>query len=124
MPIVTLGDVPVVATEFGRWQGLNAPLGLTGFGVNVFNVDVGEDVDMTHDESESRQEELYVVLAGRALLTIDGVEREAGAGTLMSAPDPGSTRSLRALEDGTRILCVGSVAGTGDEGYGGWIEPA
>jgi uncharacterized cupin superfamily protein len=123
MPIVDLADVPIVATEYGRWQPLNGPLGISGFGINAFNVDAGEDVGMAHDESESKQQELYVVIAGRAALTIDGVEHEAAVGTLMSAPDPATMRSMRALEDGTRILCIGSAAGTGDEGYGGWIVP-
>jgi uncharacterized cupin superfamily protein len=123
MPIVELAELPIIATEHGRWQKLNDPLGITGFGVNAFNVDAGEDVDLTHDESESKQQELYVVVAGRAGLTIDGVEHEATVGTLMSVPDPATMRSLRALEDGTRILCIGSTAGTGDEGYGDWIVP-
>jgi uncharacterized cupin superfamily protein len=123
MAIVKLGDVPVVMTEYGRWQPLNDPLGISGFGINAFTVDAGEDVDMTHDESESKQQELYVVVAGRAALTIDGVEHEAGVGTLVSVPDPATIRSMRALEDGTRILCIGSAPGTGDEGYGGWIVP-
>ena len=123
MSIVRLADVPVVTTEYGRWQPLNGPLGISGFGINAFTVDTDEDVDTTHDESESKQQELYVVIAGRAALTIDGVEHEAAAGTLVSVPDPATMRSMRALEDGTRILCIGSAAGTGDEGYGGWIVP-
>ena len=124
MAIVKLDDVPIVPTEDGRWQALNAPLGLTGFGVNAFNVDAGEDVDMTHDESESSQQELYIVVAGRALITIDGEEHEAAVGTLVSVPDPQAIRSIRALEDGTRVVCIGAAPGTGDEGYGDWIVPA
>jgi hypothetical protein len=33
-------------------------------------------------------------------------------------------RSIRVLESGTRILCIGALPGTGDEGYGDWIVPA
>jgi uncharacterized cupin superfamily protein len=124
MPIVEPGDVPVVMTEYGPWQGLNAPLGITGFGVNVFCAGAGDDIDMEHHEAESNQEEIYVVLAGRAGLTIDGVEHEAGVGTFMSAPDPAAVRSIRALEDGTRILCIGARPGSGDEGYGAFVVPA
>ncbi len=88
MPIVKPGDVTVVMTEYGPWQGLNAPLGITGFGVNVFCADAGDDIDMEHHEAESNQEEIYVVLAGRAGFTIDGVEHEVGVGTVMGVPDP------------------------------------
>jgi mannose-6-phosphate isomerase-like protein (cupin superfamily) len=123
MAIVKLDDVPVIPTEDGRWQALNAPLGVTGFGINAFNVDTNEDTDISHDEAGSQQEELYIVVAGRALITVAGEEREAGVGTLVSATDPQAIRSIRALEDGTRVVCIGSAAGTGDEGYGGWIVP-
>jgi hypothetical protein len=124
MAIVKLVDVPIVITEYGRWQALNGPLELSGVGVNAFNADTGEDVDMAHDESESNQQELYIVVAGRAGLTIDGVEHEAAVGTVISVPDPATVRSMRALEDGTRIVCIGAAPGTGDEGYGDWIVPA
>ena len=124
MAIVKLADVPIVATEHGRWQALNTPLGLSGVGVNAYNADAGDNVDLTHDESTSNQQELYIVVAGRAGLTIDGVEHEATVGTVMSVPDPATMRSMRALEDGTRVVCIGASPGTGDEGYGSWIVPA
>jgi hypothetical protein len=124
MAIVKLDDVPIVPTEDGRWQALNAPLGISGFGINAFNVDTDEDTDSAHDESGSRQEELYVVVAGRAVITVGGTPYEAGVGTIVSATDPSEIRSFRALEDGTRVVCIGAKPGTGDEGYGDWIVPA
>jgi uncharacterized cupin superfamily protein len=117
VPIVNLSEISTVATEYGRWQALNGPLGLTGFGVNAFTADVGERIESGHDETESGQEELYVVLAGSAVVTVDGVEHVATPGTLISAPNPATMRSLRVLESGTRILCIGAAPGTGDEGY-------
>lgn len=124
MPTVNLDDVPVVLTEDGRWQALNAPLGISGFGINSFNVDTDEDTDITHDESDSQQQELYIVVSGRALITIGDEQHEAGVGTLVSATDPGATRSIRALEDGTRVVCIGAKPGSGEEGYGSWVVPA
>ncbi len=123
MPIVNLSELSTVATEFGRWQALNAPLGVTGFGINAFTGDIGETNETTHDETDSGQQELYVVLTGSAVVTVDGVEHVATPGTLIAAPDPATTRSLRVLESGTRILCIGAAPGTGDEGYGDWIVP-
>jgi uncharacterized cupin superfamily protein len=122
MTSVRLDDVPIVLTEDGRWQALNGPLGLTGFGINAFNTDPGED-DSAHDETGSGQQELYIVVAGRALITVGGEEHEAGVGTLVSATDPAAVRSIRALEAGTRVVCIGAAPGTGEEGYGSWIVP-
>jgi mannose-6-phosphate isomerase-like protein (cupin superfamily) len=123
MATVKLAEVPIVLTEDGRWQALNGPLGLTGFGINAFNTDRDEDTDSAHDESESQQQELYIVVSGRAVITIGGEAHEAGVGTLVSAPDPAAVRSFRALEDGTRVICIGAKPGTGDEGFGSWIVP-
>jgi hypothetical protein len=122
MAIVKLDDVPIVLTEDGRWQALNGPLGLTGFGINAFTTDADEDLP-PHDETASQQQELYIVVAGRAVITIGGEQHEAGVGTLVSATDPAALRSIRALEDGTRVVCIGASPGTGDEGYGDWIVP-
>jgi uncharacterized cupin superfamily protein len=124
VPIVNLSELSTVATSFGRWQALNGPLELTGFGINAFTADIGEEIDTSHDERDSRQQELYVVLRGSAVVTVDGVEHVANPGTLISAPDPATVRSIRVLESGTRILCIGALPGTGDEGYGDWIVPA
>jgi mannose-6-phosphate isomerase-like protein (cupin superfamily) len=123
MTTVNLDDVPVVLTEDGRWQALNAPLGISGFGINAFNVDTDEDTTSAHDEVSSGQEELYIVVAGRAVITVGGTSYEAGVGTIVSATVPTEIRSFRALEDGTRIVCIGAAPGTGDEGYGDWIVP-
>jgi uncharacterized cupin superfamily protein len=124
VPIVNLTELSTVATEFGRWQALNNPLGLTGFGINAFTADIGEVADSGHDESESHQEELYIVVHGSAIVTVDGVEHVATPGTLVSVPDPATMRSIRVLESGTRIVCIGARPGTGSEGFGDWIVPA
>jgi hypothetical protein len=122
MATVKLDEVPIVLTDDGRWQALNGPLGLTGFGINAFVTDTDEDLP-PHDESGSKQQELYIVVSGRAVITVGGEEHEAGVGTLVSATDPAALRSIRALEDGTRVICIGAAPGTGEEGFGSWIVP-
>jgi uncharacterized cupin superfamily protein len=124
VPIVNLAEQATVQTEYGRWQALNAPLGLDVFGVNGFVADVGERVDTGHDESESGQQELYIVVQGSAVITVDGVEHVANPGTLVSAPDPNTVRSIRVLESGTRIICLGGPKSADGEAYGAWIQPA
>jgi uncharacterized cupin superfamily protein len=123
VPIVDLSEQAHVATEYGRWAPLNGALGLTGFGINAFVADLGERTDAGHDETESGQQELFIVVAGAAVITVDGVEHVARPGTLVSAPDPSTSRSIRVLERGTRLVCLGALPGTGGEGFGDWIVP-
>jgi uncharacterized cupin superfamily protein len=123
MPVVDLTDHPIIATEFGRWQPLNGALGVGGFGISAIVCDPGEEFDIEHDESESGQQEVYLVVAGRAAFQIGGETVEAGPGEVVSAPDPAATRSYRALEPGTRMVCVGAQP-TGAQDYGDWITDA
>jgi mannose-6-phosphate isomerase-like protein (cupin superfamily) len=123
MPSVDLTTLSAVHTPFGRWQPLNNPLRLTAFGINAMACEPGEDFDITHDEAETGHQEAYVVVAGRAEFTIGGEVVQAGPGQVVSAPDPTAVRSYRAVEPGTRIVCVGTAPGA-PHPYGEWIaEP-
>jgi hypothetical protein len=115
MPVVDLSDHPIVKTAYGRWQPLNGPLGVAGFGISAIVCDPGEEFDIEHDETDSGQQEVYVVVAGRATFTIGDEQLEAG-------PDPAAVRSYGALEPGTRIVCIGGAGA--DPGYGTWISDA
>ena len=66
----------------GRDIPVREHLGIHAFGVNAFTP--GEDGTLIneHDESGSGQEELYLVLDGKATFEIDGETVEAPAGTL------------------------------------------
>jgi hypothetical protein len=52
------------------------------------------------------------VIAGHAVFTIDGEERDAPAGTIVYLDDPGQQRSARATKDGTTAIAVGGAPGT------------
>jgi tetratricopeptide (TPR) repeat protein len=112
--IVHVGDVEPV--EFGGvgYRLMRRALGIRAFGVNAFTADRGVQLIEEHDETgfnAGRHEELYVVLSGRARFTIDGGEHDAAAGTFVFIPDPESTRSAIALEDGTSAIAVGGRVG-------------
>ena len=47
-------------------------------------------------------------------------EVEAGPGDVVAVADPAETRSYRALEPGTRIVCFGAGPGA-EHAYGEWI---
>jgi len=123
MSSVDLTTLPVTATPYGRWQRLNGPLGLTAFGLNAMACDPGEEFDIAHDESETGQQEAYVVIAGRVEFTIGDDTVVAGPGQVVSAPDPTATRSYRAIEPGSRLVCIGAAPGA-SQPYGEWIEEA
>jgi uncharacterized cupin superfamily protein len=120
MPSVDLATHPIQPTPFGRWQQLNGALGLEAFGVNAIVCDPGEDFDIEHEESDSGHQEVYIVVAGRAEFRIGDERIDAGPGTVVAAPDPAATRGYRALEPGTRIVCVGSAVAAAYP-YGEWI---
>jgi mannose-6-phosphate isomerase-like protein (cupin superfamily) len=123
MPIVDLTQHPVKPTEFGRWQQLNGPLGVEAFGMNAIVCEPGEAFDIEHDEADTGHQEVYVVVSGRAEFAIGDQRVEAGPGTVVSAPDPSVTRSYRAIEPDTRIVCIGAPL-VAKGAYGEWIDQA
>jgi mannose-6-phosphate isomerase-like protein (cupin superfamily) len=92
--------------------------GITAFGSNAWTAaNVGDRLVPEHQEDEGN-EELYVVLAGRARFEIDGESVDAPAGTLVFVRPEGN-RTAFAEEAGTTVLAVGSTAGKPYEA-GGW----
>jgi len=84
-------------------------LGIRAFGANGWRGDVGERVVPPHEE-DSGNEELYVVVSGRATFTVGEDQHEAPAGTLVFVP-PDMHRAAVAAEDGTIVLAVGATPG-------------
>jgi hypothetical protein len=91
----------------GRDIPVRERLGIQAFGVNAYTP--GEDGTLIseHDEGWSGQEELYIVLDGKATFEIDGETVEAPPGTLVFV-GPESRR--KATGDGT-VLAVGATPG-------------
>ena len=98
--------------DFGsRWQSIGDHLGITGFGVNANVADAGRELIVPHSETEyGGQEELYLLLRGRARFTCDGEAVELSAGDMVHVSDE-VVRDAVALEDGTLVLCVGGTPG-------------
>ena len=96
----------------GRDIPVREHLGIHAFGINAYKP--GEDGTLIddHDEAGSGQEELYVVLDGKATFEIDGEAVEAPAGTLVFVA-PESRR--KATGDGT-VLVVGATPGEAYQG--------
>ena len=79
--------------QFGfLWRPVRATLGVEGFGVNAYTArEPGGELIEDHDETgggAGRHQELYVVLSGHAVFTIDGQTVEAPTGTLVFCDEP------------------------------------
>ena len=91
----------------GRSIPVREHFGIHAFGMNASTR--GEDSTLIneHDESGSGQEELYIVLDGKATFEVDGETFDAPAGTFVSVR-PESRR--KATGDGT-VLALGAKPG-------------
>ena len=97
------GDIPSIAVdpEGHDWHPLQHHWAFR-FGANVFVARrEGAELVGEHDETGSGQEKLYVVLAGRAVFVLDGVEHEVGATDVVAVTEPAGRRTPRALVAGT-----------------------
>ena len=92
------------------WRPVRHHFGITSFGVNTWTGhDAGDRIINEHDEAEEN-EELYVVLQGRAVFELDGERVDAPAGTLVFAR-PGVKRTAFAEEPETTIIALGGTPG-------------
>jgi mannose-6-phosphate isomerase-like protein (cupin superfamily) len=103
------------AHEHRKAHDVRGFLGVESFGANAFEAHEGELLVVPHDElgEGEQQEELYLVVEGRAQFTCDDEEVELGTGEVLFAR-PGVKRHAIALESPTMLLIVG---GRGGEAY-------
>ena len=91
--------------------------GITGFGITAWTArEAGDRIINEHDESDS-DEELYLVLRGRAVFELDGDRVVAPAGTFVFAR-PSVKRTAFAEEPGTTVVAVGGTPGKAYEASG------
>jgi tetratricopeptide (TPR) repeat protein len=99
------------------WHPIRRHFGIRAFGANA-NVarEAGDVVVDEHDEAPGRpdggQQELYVVLRGRATFELDGERVDAPAGTLVFVGDPAVRRAATAAEPDTAVLVLGGRPGS------------
>ena len=113
--VVALEDIEPGPEHDGRVPlNIRRHFGIQGFGVRA-NRAVGDGhVVGEHTEDgigASGQEELYLVLSGKATFNVDGEPIYATAGTMVFVRDPAAQRSAIAKEEGTTILAIGGTPG-------------
>ncbi len=96
------------------WRPVRRRFGIAAFGANAYTADAGQRAIEEHTERRNGHEELYVVLRGRAVFTLDGEELDAPAGTFVHVR-PETRRGAVAAEDGTAVLAVGAKPGAAFE---------
>ena len=93
------------------WRPVRHHFGITAFGVNAWTGrDAGDRIINEHDESDDGNEELYLVVRGRAAFELDGDRVDAPSGTLVFAR-PGVKRTAFAEEPETTIIALGGTPG-------------
>ena len=98
------GSGPGDAVHFVRRE-----LGVEAFGINWFEFPPDTE-GYEHDESESQQEEVNVIIRGSGVYRIEGQEIPVGVGAFLRF-DPGTTRVPVAGPDGITMIAVGARRG-------------
>jgi tetratricopeptide (TPR) repeat protein len=97
------------------WKPVRRHFGIQAFGTNAYAPGASGRVVEEHTEQTLGHEEIYLVLRGRVLFTIDGNEHELGQGQLVFLRDPSLRRGAVALTDDAAVLAVGGKPGTPHE---------
>jgi hypothetical protein len=99
------GSGPGGAVRFVRRE-----LGLEAFGVNWFELPP-DTPGLEHDEAESGQEEVNIVVAGSGHWRVEGEEVPATVGTFFRF-DPETTRQAVAGPNGMTFIGIGARRGS------------
>lgn len=97
----------------GNWALVRRTLGCEAFGVNLVEIPPSESIP-EHDETARDQEEIFFVLSGSPLLSIDGQEHRVAAGTFARL-DPMHRRTVR--NDGDEPAAVLIMSAPRTSGY-------
>lgn len=106
--IADVHDIPPLKDSFtSGWHSVRHYFNIEGFGVNAVTKNAGDWLTKEHDESESGQQELFVVLEGEAEFSLDGKKVKAPAGSFISV-EPHVKRGADAIVSPTTLLIIGA----------------
>jgi quercetin dioxygenase-like cupin family protein len=94
----------------GAVRFVRRELGVEAFGINWFEIPPNSE-GKEHNEDETRQEEVTVIIRGSGVYRIDGEEIPVRVGTFMRF-DPETTRIPVAGPEGLTIIAVGARRGS------------
>ena len=111
-----MADVTVKRTEDfeaifgGGMLKARSGLGVTSFGMQVLRFPANTDRYPEHDHSDGGQEEVYIVLEGRAHLRAGDEEHDLEPG-VFARVGPNEKRMLTTGDEGALILALAGVPG-------------
>jgi quercetin dioxygenase-like cupin family protein len=88
------------------WRLARKALGTSAFGFNLVEIGPGGQIP-EHDETESGQVELFVILEGNAVMRLEGEDHEAPAGTFASIEPPASRTILNRSDAPVTAMLIG-----------------
>lgn len=88
------------------WRLARKALGTFAFGFNLVEIDPGGEIP-EHNENESGQVELFIVLEGEAVMRLEGEEHPAPAGTFASIEPPASRTILNRSDAPVTAMLIG-----------------
>ncbi|HYY03656.1 MAG TPA: hypothetical protein VE736_07210 [Gaiellaceae bacterium] len=94
----------------GAVRFVRRALGAQAFGINWFEVPAGM-AGPEHDEAESGQEEVNVIVRGGGVYRVEGEEIPIQEGSVFRF-DPETTRQLVAGPEGVTMIAVGARRGS------------
>jgi mannose-6-phosphate isomerase-like protein (cupin superfamily) len=119
--VATISEIPPVKDDWpATWKSIRHHFGITAFGINGVTKDAGNVLVPEHNESESGQQEVFIVVEGSAVATLDGEQVEMSAGQI-AAVEPGSTRKFESTSSPTTMVIVGAPVGKAYE-VGAWEQ--
>lgn len=88
------------------WKLARKALGTSAFGYNLVEIGPGGQIP-EHDETQSGEVELYIVLEGEAVMRLDGEDHSAPAGTFASIEPPATRTILNRSDAPVTALLIG-----------------
>ena len=107
--IVNVGELEP-AGPGGAVRFVRRELGVEAFGINWYEIPPNTE-GREHDEQESGQEEVNVVIRGSGVYRIDGEEVPVREGTFLRF-DPETTRMPVAGPEGLTMIAIGARRGS------------
>lgn len=107
--VARLEEIEEIRDGRAPFRPVRLHLGVNAFGVNSWSAQ-NEGDRIINEHTQGDEEELYVVLEGRARFEVGDEKVDAPAGTLVFV-SPDERRTAFAEEPGTTILVFGAVAG-------------
>ncbi len=113
MSVVHVDDLEAIELDDGFvWRPVRRHFGIRAFGVNAYTaLEAGGQIVEEHTEGSLGHEEIYLVLRGRALFTVDGNEHELAAGQLVFVSDSELKRGAVAVDADAVVLALGGKPG-------------